>query len=125
MGRLAFLMGLIGMTATSASMAADPAFCKSLCSTEQRTCRADAQLQPKEERFMPADTPDRNPYARTAQGEVAGQGAVALRANGDNNRRMDRTGACDATYARCTRACAAPSATQDKPLPPKDVDRAG
>src|SRR5438067_11745944 len=98
MNRLAVLIAFLGMTAATACLAEEPAFCKSMCASEQRQCRADAQFQPKEERLAPSDTPDKNPLARTAQGGVQGLDARSLAASGDTNRRLARGSACDASY---------------------------
>ena len=108
MNRVAVLIGLLGVMASGACLAEDPAFCKSMCASEQRECRADAQLTPKEERFMPSDTPDRNPFARTAQGQVRSSDTRALDAAGDRHRRAARTDACATAYQRCTRSCDKP-----------------
>jgi hypothetical protein len=108
MNRLALLIALLGMTAANACLAEDPAFCKSMCASEQRACHANAQLQPREERLMPSDTPDKNPFARTAQGEVQTSGMRALDASGNTNRRLARGSSCDSGYQACTRACQKP-----------------
>lgn len=108
MNCLASLILGLGMSAAGACLAEDELFCKSMCTSEQRECRANAQLAPKEERLMPPDTSNRNPLARTAEGAVPGQGARALSAAGDNNRRFDRLDVCNNAYQRCTRSCAVP-----------------
>lgn len=111
------LLGLVIAGATAAQTVArpgqDPAFCRSMCASEQNACRADARVQPQEERLAANDPADRNPFARTAQGQVPRTDMRALDAVGDENRKQQRLGACDATYQRCTRGCAtaAPSNT--------------
>lgn len=122
--RLALLIACLGMTAAGTCLAEDAAFCKSMCASEQRQCRADARLQPKEERLMPPDTPDHNPLARTAQGEVPSQAARALEAAGADHRRADRLGSCDTSYQRCTRSCAVPADAQRKTAAPAVTGRA-
>jgi len=89
------------------ALAADPAFCTSMCASEQRECRAGAQALPLEQRLTGSTAEYRNPLARTAQSAVPGQASRALDAAGDNGRRMARLGACDTALQRCTRACAA------------------
>jgi hypothetical protein len=113
MNRLTLLLACLAASAANTCLAADPAFCKSMCASEQRQCHASAQLQPKEERLMPSDTPDKNPLARTAQGEVQGVGARALGASGDTNRRLARASACETRYQACTRSCAQPQNAGD------------
>lgn len=101
---LSIVFALLG--AAGPALAADPAFCTSMCASEQRECRAGAQAQPLEERFAAATIEQRNPLARTVQGEVPGQATRALDAAGDNGRRMARLDACDSAQQRCTRSCA-------------------
>ena len=94
------------MGAAGPALAADPAFCTSMCASEQRECRAGAQAQPLGDRFAAATVEQRNPLARTVQGAVPGQATRALDAAGDNGRRMARLDACDSAFQRCTRSCA-------------------
>jgi hypothetical protein len=114
-----FALALLAMAASSACLAAtpaasaptrpaeDPAFCKSMCTSEQNVCRADARLQPKEERFAPVDMQDRNPFARGAQRQVARIDQRALDTAGDQKRTAQRLGSCDSAWQRCTQSCAA------------------
>lgn len=106
MKRLALSMMLF---ATSASVLADdPAFCKSVCHSERTTCRADAQARLETESLLPTNTPEKNPFARTAQVQMASGDGGALERAGDTHRRMAGAGACEDTYQRCTRGCNAP-----------------
>lgn len=105
----ALSFALLNMTSAIAAPAEDTAFCKSMCDSGQRECRAEAQLQPKAERSVSDNAaPVRNPLARVSEGAIAGHGTRALGADGDNGRRMARLGACDDALQRCTRSCAAP-----------------
>jgi hypothetical protein len=113
MHRFALLIACLAATAANTCLAEDPAFCKSMCASEQRSCHANAQLQPKEERLMPSDTPDKNPFARASQGEVQSPSSRALGASGDTNRRMARSSACETRYQACTRSCAQPHKARD------------
>lgn len=121
MKRLALSI-ILATAATAAAvatpaLAADPAFCTSMCASEQRECRADAQAVPLEQRLTGSTPEFRNPLARTAQTAVPGQATRALDAAGDNGRRMARLGACDTALQRCTRSCAAQSdAAERSPL---------
>ena len=103
--RFSLLFALLNM-AVGAALAADPAFCESMCGSEHRECRAGAQAPPLAERLGLPETHQRNPLARTAQGAVPGQDTRALDAAGANGRRMTRLDACDGALQRCTRACA-------------------
>lgn len=112
MKRLALLFACVTTFASGAALAAEPEFCRSMCDSAQRECRAGAGLQAKAERSVTSnDLPDRNPLARTAQLEVPGSATRALGASGDDNRRMARIGECADTYQRCTRSCAAPQSS--------------
>lgn len=117
MNRLSILLlGLgLGLTVANACLAQDAQFCQSMCTSEQRECRANAQQRPKEESLMPPESVQRNPLARTAEGAVPGQGARALSAAGDTHRRLDRVDACNATQARCMRSCGAAPAGVKRP----------
>jgi hypothetical protein len=127
MNRLAVLIACLAATASSLCFAAapaeDPAFCRSMCSSEQNACRAEARVQPKEERFGANDFPERNPFARTAQQQVARPETRALDAAGDQNRKQQRLGSCDSTYQRCTQSCAARAAAPA--LTPARANRPG
>jgi hypothetical protein len=106
MNRLAVLIAFLGMTAAHACLAEEPAFCKSMCASEQRQCRADAQFLPKEERLMPASSG--SAFTRANQPNPSpslSADARGLLADGDNHRRLARGSACDTTYQRCVRSC--------------------
>ncbi|TXF97386.1 hypothetical protein [Massilia arenae] len=106
---LSIILATLAAAASVATpaLAADPAFCASMCASEQRECRAGAQALPLEQRLTGSTPEYRNPLARTAQGAVPGQATRAIDAAGDNGRRMARLGACDTALQRCTRSCAA------------------
>jgi len=106
MKRLAALMILLGVA--SASVAAEPAFCKSVCASEKNTCRAGALKREETEAQLPTNTPEKNPFARTAQVQMRSSDSGALEQAGYQHRRMSRAGACDEVYQRCTRSCDVP-----------------
>jgi len=103
MKRLALLMTLLGLSA--ASFAEEPAFCKSMCSSEKTQCLADVKATEKKEGMLPTDTPEKNPFARTAQVQMRSSDNGALDQAGYHHRRLARNGACDDAYQRCTRSC--------------------
>jgi len=108
MKRLAVLMLLAGLSGTA--LADDPAFCKSMCTSDKNQCLADIQTTEKREAaFAATDTPDKNPFARTAQVQMRSSDNGSLERNGNQYRREARAGACDTAYQRCTRGCAAPN----------------
>ena len=104
MNRLAVFIACLAATAANACLAEEPAFCKSMCASEQGQCRANAQLQPKEERLMPP-APSKNQMARTAAGGLRGYDERALNEDGASFRRLARGSACEAGYQQCTRDC--------------------
>jgi len=114
MNRFFVLIACLAVTTSHACLAAapadDPAFCKSMCASEQNACRAEARAQLNDERIAQHDLPERNPFARTAQQQVARPEMRALDAVGDQSRKQQRIGSCDSTYQRCTQGCAARAA---------------
>ena len=96
---------LVGLTIPGLSLANDAAFCKSVCESQQRECRANAAPLERAGLLAPSDISQRNPLARTAEGAVPGQGTLALRAAGDATRRLDRAGVCDDSFQGCRRSC--------------------
>ena len=107
MKRLAAMVAACILSGTAT--AAEPSLCKSMCDSEKRECRADAQLAAADDADPPLTMPERNPFARTAQGQVPAESARAISGAGAQTRRMRKSAACDASYQRCTRACAAPA----------------
>lgn len=103
MKRLAVSMILAGLSATA--FADEPAFCKSMCTSEKSQCLATAVATEKKEGMLPTDTAEKNPFARTAQVQMRSADNGALEKSGLQHRREARTGACDAAYQRCTRGC--------------------
>lgn len=104
---LSIILATLAAAVARPALAADPTFCSSMCASEQRECRASAQVPPLEQRLTGSTVEQRNPLAGTVQGAVPGQATRALDAAGDNGRRMARLGACDTALQRCTRSCAA------------------
>ena len=92
----------------SISFAEEPAFCKSVCSSERTSCRANAQARLQKEGLLPTDAPEKNPFARTAQVQMRSDDAGALERAGDQHRRMAGAGACEDAYQRCVRGCSVP-----------------
>ena len=105
-------LALAGWLLSAAAFAADPGFCHSVCDSERRACKADAQQLAMEDREDLLTVQEKNQLARNA----ANTGAptqVGVRAPVDTalqNRRIKRVAACDTTYQRCERSCKAPEA---------------
>ncbi|MFC5478841.1 hypothetical protein [Massilia suwonensis] len=111
--RLASLtLALAGWLASAAALAADPSFCHSVCDSELRACKADAQQLAMEDREDLITTADKNPMARTAArtGAPTPVAAQAAERTALSNRRAGRMAACDTTFKRCERSCKAPEA---------------
>lgn len=111
MRRESFVLAVTSLLLSSASLAAGPSFCSSVCDSERRACRADVQARAAEDGEGLFNIPERNQLARTAaktQSPLAGDQAGARASV--QTRRLSRIGACDDTYQRCTRECKAPAA---------------
>ena len=111
--RLTFLIStLAGWLVSTAAFAADPGFCHSVCDSERRACKADAQELAMEDREHLLAAEEKNRLARTAAntGAPSQTGARAPVETALQNRRMQRVAACDTTYQRCERSCRAPAA---------------
>lgn len=106
------LAALLGMALSAAAHAAEPGLCKSMCASEKRECRADAQRLTELDRDVLIAPDSKNPFDRAAnQGQVAPMATQAHERADDHRRSAERTGKCDATYLRCTRACDTPGHT--------------
>lgn len=105
-------LALAGWLLSSAAYAADPGFCHSVCDSERRACKADAQQLAMEDREDLLAVEEKNRLARTAAntGAPSQTGARAPVETALQNRRMQRVAACDTTYQRCERSCRAPAA---------------
>jgi hypothetical protein len=110
MKRLALLSLMAGAMWAGACHAAEPSLCKSMCDADKRECRAHVRELAGEDGGALLDMPEKNPLARAVQVQVPTEASRAIDNAGTQARRMGQAGACDATYLRCTRACAAPPA---------------
>jgi hypothetical protein len=98
----------LGMLFTAAGAAAQPSFCASVCDSERRACRADAQQLAAEDGDGLIKMQERNHLARTAlQTQSPSRGELANERSSVQARRIGRTAACEDTYQRCTRSCQA------------------
>lgn len=111
--RLASLtLAMAGWLASPAAFAADPGFCHSVCDSERRACRADAAQLAAEDGDGLLAMQEKNQLARTASRTGAPPAAPALanERQAVQNRRIQRTAACESSYQRCERSCRAPEA---------------
>ena len=106
------ILTLAGMLASQAALAADPAFCHSVCDSERRACKADVQELAAEDGEGLLVMQEKNQLARTAArtGAPSPEPVRAGEHSAVQNRRIARTAACESTYQRCERTCKAPEA---------------
>ena len=105
-----FVLALMGMLLSSAGLAAAPSFCASVCDSERRACRADAQQLAAEDGDGLLAMQERNGLARTAaKTQGPSPASLANERSSVQARRVKRTAACEDTYRRCTRSCQAPA----------------
>jgi hypothetical protein len=109
MKRLAWSTIMMGALWAGAGHAADAGLCKSMCSAEKRECRANVHELAADDGKPLVEMAERNPLARAAQEQVPAPAGRAIDDAGTQTRRIDKSAQCDATYLRCTRACAAPA----------------
>jgi regulator of extracellular matrix RemA (YlzA/DUF370 family) len=112
MNRSKLLMAVIGMTLSTAALAAEPGVCKSMCTSEKQECRQKATRLSDIDSDVLAVPESKNPYDRANNRGLVASVATQERERSDRYRRIsERTGQCDATYLRCTRACDTPGHT--------------
>ena len=109
MKRLTWLAAMMASMWAGAGHAADAGLCKSMCSTEQRECRANVRELAADDGKPLLEMTERNPMARAAQEQVPAPAGRAIDNAGTQSRRIDKSAQCDAAYQRCVRACAAPA----------------
>lgn len=115
--RTPFLLALIGMLISSASLAVEPSFCASVCDSERRACRADVQQLAAEDGDGLLVMQERNQLARTAaKTHSPSHATLAGERSSVQARRISRTAACEDTYRRCTRSCKASDPALASPI---------
>jgi hypothetical protein len=104
------IVTLAGVLFSHAVLAAEPGFCHSVCDSERRACKTDAQQLAAEDGEGLLAMREKNQLARTAArtGAPSPEPVRAGEHTAVQNRRIQRTAACESTYQRCERACAAP-----------------
>lgn len=105
MKRSILLAALLGLMTAHAVHAEEPSMCKSMCASEKQQCTGRADRRTELDNLT---VEDKNPLARMAnQGQVQSMPARAAEQSDFLKRKRERLDACDASYLRCTRACAA------------------
>ena len=103
------MLALAGLLLSSASLAAEPSFCSSVCDSERRACKTDVQQLAEENSKGLFNMAERNQIARTAaKTQTPSSATLAGERSSVQTRRIDRIGACEQTYLRCARACKVP-----------------
>ena len=111
MRRGPLLLALMGMLFSTATLAAEPSFCTSVCDSERRACRTDVQQLAAEDGDGLLVMQERNDLARTAaRTQTPSAAALAGERSNVQTRRIQRTAACESTWQRCERSCKAPEA---------------
>ncbi|MDB5792830.1 MAG: hypothetical protein JWQ80_2854 [Massilia sp.] len=119
MRRESFMLALTGLLFSTASLAAEPDFCHSVCDSERRACKANVQQLALEDGDGLINMAERNQNAKTAaKTQSPSPAALAGERASVQARRIQRSAACDETYQRCARACKA-SATATPVFPPR------
>jgi hypothetical protein len=106
------LVALAGALFSHAVPAADAGFCHSVCDSERRACKADVQQLAAEDGEGLIAMREKNQLARSAAttGAPSPEPVRAGEHAALQNRRIQRTAACESTWQRCERACTAPEA---------------
>jgi hypothetical protein len=107
-------LAMLAATMAGAARAGEPSLCKSMCDADKRECRAHGRELATDNGSPLLAMPEKNPLARDVQMQVPTPSSQALENSGTQSRRMRHASQCDATYLRCTRACAAPAATSGR-----------
>ncbi|WP_159698578.1 hypothetical protein [Massilia sp. 9I] len=100
------LVALLGLLAASLVHAHEPSMCTSMCSSEKQQCTSRAAKLAVFDRKPSLE--ETNPFARTADGlgQVSSEAARANERRAAQQRSSERAAACNASYKRCTSACA-------------------
>lgn len=110
------LIALLGLMAAPLSHADEPSVCTSVCASEKQQCTSRASRLTGFDKLPPVE--EKNQFARVANhGQVESVPARVAEQSDFHKRKRERLDACDASYLRCSRACA-PSASP-KTLPAK------
>jgi hypothetical protein len=115
--RSILLVALLGLLAAPLTHAQEGSVCTSACSAEKEQCTSRAAKLAEFDRKPTVE--ETNPFARTADSmnQVSSEAARANERRAAQQRTSERVGACNASYKRCTSACApvAPAADQAAP----------
>ena len=105
MNRSIVLAALLGLMAAPLTHAAEPSVCTSMCASEKQQCTSRAaKMTELDDRSSVEET---NPLARAGQlGQVSSEPARAAQRLAAQTRNRERVGVCNASYKRCSSACA-------------------
>jgi hypothetical protein len=118
MRRASLVVAVLGFLLSNVCLADEPVFCKPACDNERRECKARVQELAGEDGKGLLHMEEGNRLARaTAKLQGPSEAARAGQYSGVQTRRMQRTAACEDSYARCTRTCVSPVAgSPDSPV---------
>lgn len=106
MNRSILLVALLGLMAAPLAQAEEPSVCTSVCTSEKEQCTKRAGKLTELDSLPKLE--EKNPFARTADGagQVWSESARANDRRAAQRRNSERVDACNASYKRCTSACA-------------------
>jgi hypothetical protein len=103
--RPVLLLALLGLLAAPLSYAEEPSVCTSMCTSEKEQCTVRAAKLTELDKEPKLE--EKNPFARTGDvGQVWSESARVNERRAAQRRNSERVEVCNASYKRCTRACA-------------------
>ncbi len=102
MKRFTLLVALLGVFLSPLARAEEPAMCKSMCAADKQQCAKRAGTLTELDTFAGEE---KNPLANTAN-QMRSETARSSERSDFMKRKRERLDVCDASYLRCTRACA-------------------
>lgn len=114
MSKFMCLSMLLALLAGGPCGAAESSACQSECAQEKRACRDLAQHAAKLENSPLASMNEKIPHTRYTGDGRARDGEIRANELRDfQNRKLERTRACDDKYMQCVRTCATPAQEPD------------
>jgi hypothetical protein len=99
------LLVVLGLMVSALAQAEEPSVCASVCASEKQQCTARAaKLTELDDR---PSVEEANPLMRAGSGgQIISEPARAAQRDAAQKRGRERVGACNASYKRCSSACA-------------------
>lgn len=102
MKRFTLLVALLGVFLSPLTRASEPAMCTLMCAADKQQCAQRAETLTELDDFKGEE---KNPLADTAN-RMRSESARTAERSDFMKRKRERLDVCDASYLRCTRACA-------------------